>query len=225
MFLKRLQNNKPLNVKTRNNILIFVFIVITFLSLIDNHRQHAKFPRSTQYSKDQRNSISSADYKKYDSKTFKVVKVIDGDTIDINIRDGKYPTTRIRLLGVDTPEKKRPTQPPMYYSKEATNFTKKLTLGKNVTIHLDTLNNTRGLYGRLLAYVETDNGQVLNEELVKNGFAYGDSRFIHSQYDKYLDLQKQAISNKAGLWRDVKFNQMPRWVQKNHPNILSNLQR
>ncbi len=225
MFLRRLQNNKPLNVKTRNNILIFVFIVITFLSLIDNHKQRAKHSKNAQRSKTQEQSSKNADYKKYDSKTFKVVKVIDGDTIDINIRDGKYPTTRIRLLGIDTPEKKRPTQPPMYYSKEASDFTRKLTLGKKITIHLDTLSNTRGLYGRLLAYVETDNGLILNEELVKNGFAYSDSRFIHSQYEKYMDLQKQAISNKAGLWRDVKFNQLPHWLQKNHPDILSNLQR
>ncbi|MHC4665036.1 MAG: hypothetical protein ACYS9T_03640, partial [Planctomycetota bacterium] len=46
------------------------------------------------------------DARKYHAKTYTVVNVVDGDTLDIGVRDGKYDHTRIRLLGVDSPETK-----------------------------------------------------------------------------------------------------------------------
>ena len=44
------------------------------------------------------------DILKYHSKSFLVIKVVDGDTIDIDVPDEPYDHTRIRLWGVDTPE-------------------------------------------------------------------------------------------------------------------------
>ena len=79
----------------------------------------------------------SNDLEKYHAKTFTVVNVVDGDTIDIDAADGKYDHTRVRLWGIDTPETKNPKTGVMYFGPEAAEFTKELALGKPVTVYLD----------------------------------------------------------------------------------------
>ena len=68
------------------------------------------------------------DGQKYHGKTFTVVNIVDGDTFDLDIPDGEHETTRIRPLGIDTPETKHPKYPEIYYGSEATAFTEKLVL-------------------------------------------------------------------------------------------------
>ena len=65
-------------------------------------------PARQQHSQSDANQ-KTYDVRKYHGKTFTVVNAVDGDTIDINIPDGKYEQTRIRLWGVDTPETKHPS--------------------------------------------------------------------------------------------------------------------
>jgi micrococcal nuclease len=150
------------------------------------------------------------DFEKYHKKTFTVVKVVDGDTLDINIPDGKYNHTRIRLWGVDTPETKHTNIGVMYFGQEASDFTTKSALGKQVTIYLDEI-DTRDKYNRLLAYIKLPNGRFLNEALLSEGFAYADTRFHHSFYNRYKQLEAAARSQKKGLWEKVTPEQMPGW--------------
>jgi micrococcal nuclease len=154
------------------------------------------------------------EWEKYNNKTFTVVKTVDGDTIDINIPDGRYEHTRIRLLGVDTPETKKPDTPVMYYGPEASEFTKEKTLGRKVTVIMDPRSKPRDKYGRLLAHIKLDDGSILNEQLILNGFAYADTRFPQSFNKEYALLEKQAMKSKTGLWKNVTPEQMPKWRQK-----------
>ena len=149
-----------------------------------------------------------------------VLKVVDGDTIDIDIPDGKYDRTRIRLWGVDTPETKNPKTGVMYFGPEAADFTTKLVLGKPVIVYLEE-HRTRGYYGRLLAYVQLPDGRFLNEVLLSEGFAYADLRFRHSFYHKYKQLEAVARSQKKGLWLNVTREQLPEWLQRKKPNLLN----
>jgi len=153
------------------------------------------------------------DFQKYHGKTFTVIKVVDGDTLYIDAPDGEDNYTKIRLWGVDTPETKHPQKEVMYFGPEATEFTKNLTLGKQVTIYLDEGKDTRGKYGRLLAYVKLPDGEFLNEALLNEGFAYTDTRFSHSLFYKYKQLEAAAKSAKKGLWENVTPEQMPEWRQ------------
>ena len=57
-------------------------------------------------------------------------------------------------------------------------------------------------------------GRSVNEELVRNGFAYADIRFANDRMATYRRLQAEAIAEKAGLWKNIKKNQLPRWVQR-----------
>jgi micrococcal nuclease len=160
---------------------------------------------------------TSADIQKYHAKRFTVVKAVDGDTIDINVPDVNFPHTRIRLWGVDTPETKDPRTGPMFFGKEASEFTAKVTLGKQVTIFLDNEKSSRDKYHRLLAYVQLPDGKFLNEELLNEGFAYADSRFKHRLYYKYKQLESLARKQKKGLWANVTPDLMPKWRQKQEP--------
>jgi micrococcal nuclease len=154
------------------------------------------------------------DWDKYNEKNFTVVKVVDGDTIDINAPDGNWPDTRIRLLGIDTPETEKSPSGAMYYGKEASKFTADTALGQEVTVIMDKVSKPRDKYHRLLGYIRFADGRILNEELVSEGFAYADTRFPHSYYKEYIQLEKTAQKQKKGLWEKVTQEQMPQWHRK-----------
>ena len=162
----------------------------------------------------------SSDWKKYHQKTFPVAAVIDGDTIDLAISDHKYPTTRIRLLGVDTPETKNPNTGIMYYGPQASAFTAKLCENQQVMVLLDTTADQRDKYGRLLAYIRLPDGSVLNQRIIAEGFGYADLRFEHSMSEQYAVLQQEVIREKKGLWENVTRAQLPEWLRKQCPDLL-----
>ena len=161
------------------------------------------------------------DFAKYHTNIFTVVNVVDGDTLDIDVRDGENKVTRIRLWGIDTPETKNPKAGVMYFGPESAEFAKELALGKQVTVYLDEGNDTRGYYGRVLAYVQLPDRTFLNEVLLSEGFAYADSRFRHSFYHKYQQLEAVAKSRGKGLWEQVTREQLPEWLQTKKPNLLN----
>ena len=162
------------------------------------------------------------DFEKYHAKQFTVINIVDGDTIDIDVPDGNYVKTRIRLWGIDTPETKSTKYGQMYFGPEATEFATKLAMGKNVTVYLDQGNKTRGKYERLLAYIQLPDGNFLNEKLISEGFAYADLRFRHSFYNKYQQTEALARKQKKGLWNKVTHEQLPQWLQRKKPDFLLN---
>jgi micrococcal nuclease len=132
-------------------------------------------------------------------KAYKVIDVIDGDTIKILI-DGHEITTR--LLGIDTPEVVDPRKPVQCYGKEASHETKSLLTGKSVSIMLNPDYDRTDKYGRLLGYIYLD-GIFVNELLVKEGFAreytYNDRKPYQFQKLFRNDELKAKQANK-GLW-------------------------
>lgn len=168
----------------------------------------------------QQSTYPDGDWQKYHGKTFTVLEVIDGDTLDIDIPDGDHSDTRIRLIGVDTPETKHPTVGLMYYGPEATAFTTQQAQGKQVTVFLDTASDQRDRYGRLLAYIQLPDGKILNAEIIKNGYGYAYLSFPHSEFAAYKDLMQQAMDNKRGLWKNVTRDDLPKWLRSKRPDLL-----
>jgi len=193
--------------RRRNSIIFLCLLVLAFLIWLD----HSLIGRYRQLPAKSQEQAKASDLEKYHSKTFTIVAVIDGDTFDIDIPDGRHEHTRIRLLGIDTPETGGEQSGVMYFGPEAAEFTKKMAFGKSVTVYLDSPNPTRGKYGRLLAYVKLPDGGFLNEILLTEGYAYSDTRFSHSFFNKYRQLQSRARSGKKGLWQNVTPNQLPNW--------------
>ena len=195
--------------RRRKNCIVFLcLLAVVFLIWLD----HSLIGRGWQLPAKSEEQAKASDLEKYHGKTFTAVNVIDGDTFDIDIPDSQSECTRIRLLGIDTPEAKSEQTGVMYFGPEAEEFTKKLALGKSVAVYLDAPNPTRGKYGRLLAYVKLPDGGFLNEVLLTEGYAYADSRFSHSFYNKYRQLQSRARSGKKGLWQNVTPDQLPEWL-------------
>jgi micrococcal nuclease len=155
-----------------------------------------------------------SDQQRYHDREFFVTKVVDGDTIEIDALDGNHLTTKVRLIGVDTPETKKPNTPVMYYGPEASRFAAVMADGKRVVIWLDTISKTRDKYDRLLAYVRLPDGRVLNEVLISEGYGYADSRFKHGSFEKYAQLEASAKRANKGLWAGVMEDQKPPWLQR-----------
>ncbi len=199
--------------RRRNIITAVCILAVTALCVLDHSCTSRAINRPAQSAKSQ----SSLDIQKYHGRQFSVVKVVDGDTIDIDVPDGNYAHTRIRLWGVDTPETKNPKTGPMFFGKEASEFATKLALTKQVTIYLDKDKKSRDRYHRLLAYVQLPDKTFLNEVLLSEGYAYADLRFKHGLYNKYKQLESVARSQKKGLWAGVTPEQMPKWRQKREP--------
>jgi endonuclease YncB( thermonuclease family) len=154
------------------------------------------------------------DYSRYHNRTFTVVKVVDGDTFDIDVRDGRFPTTRIRLWGVDTPEVEGSREGPMYFGAEASAFAKRMLTDRRVRIVLSPT-KSRGKYGRLLAYVYLEpDGTCFNELLLETGHAYADWRFAHPRKTEFKAIEKRARSQGIGLWADVTPDRYPPWRQR-----------
>ena len=184
-------------------------------------RVHSPFRQWWQTQPQTSEQAKASDFEKYHAKTFTVAGVVDGDTIDIDIPDGEYNRTRIRLWGIDTPETKHPEVGVMYFGPQAAEFATKLVLGRQVTVYLEE-HRTRGYYGRLLAYVQLPDRGFLNEVLLTEGFAYADLRFKHSFFNKYKQLEANARSQKKGLWPKVSREQLPEWLQRKKTTLLLN---
>jgi endonuclease YncB( thermonuclease family) len=119
--------------------------------------------------------------------TAPVVKVVDGDTLVVLI-NGE--TRRIRLHGIDAPEKRQP------FSRRAKRFAADLALGRTVTVR----EISRDKYGRIVAEVILPDGRVLNEELVRAGLAWW---YCRDSADEHLAaLEREARAARRGLWGD-----------------------
>src|SRR5207342_1065137 len=97
---------------------------------------------------------------------YRVVDVLDGDTIVVRRAGGRDET--IRLLGIDTPETHHPTKPVGCYGPEASDYTTARLTGKTVRLEDDV--EPRDIYDRRLAYVYLD-GHRFNDELLQKGYA------------------------------------------------------
>jgi micrococcal nuclease len=120
----------------------------------------------------------------------RVVRVIDGDTIEIT--DG----VRVRYIGIDAPEV-YPEQE--YYGKEARDKNKEFVEGKIVTLEKDITDKDR--FGRLLRYVYVD-GIFVNSELVRLGCARSIAYPPDTRYQGLLSqMEDEAREAKIGFWK------------------------
>ena len=121
-----------------------------------------------------------------------VIKVVDGDTIDVKIGGDTY---KVRYIGMDTPEIEGKVEP---YGPEAAQANQDLVGGKVVTLIKDKSETDR--YGRLLRYVIV--GDVfVNETLVRRGFARASSYPPDVACDNtFREAEDTARNIELGIW-------------------------
>lgn len=123
----------------------------------------------------------------------KVARVIDGDTIQLS--DGQT----VRYIGVDTPETVAPNQPVACYGHEASEKNKELVEGKTVYLEKDVSETDR--FQRLLRYVYLETGEMVNELLVRDGYAQVATFPPDVKYEqRFLEAQRTAREANRGLW-------------------------
>ncbi len=132
-----------------------------------------------------------------DSATVQVVRVVDGDTIQVCCVFGDR--VKVRYIGVDTPETHHPMRGVEPYGKEASEANHMLVDGKTVSLEFDV--EQRDRYGRLLAYVFLKDGTFVNAWLVENGYAMVMTVPPNVKHQElFLKLQREAREAGRGLW-------------------------
>jgi len=129
---------------------------------------------------------------------FKVLRAIDGDTIEVE-QDGK--PVKVRLIGVDTPETVHPSKPVQEYGKEASRFTANLLKGESVYLEFDREKTDK--YGRTLAFVyRAPDGLLVNAEVIRQGYghAYTKYPFNAGLMDQFRAHERAAREAGRGLW-------------------------
>ena len=130
----------------------------------------------------------------------KVIKVIDGDTIDVLYNEKPI---RVRLAHIDCPEIKK-GQP---YNKAAKQFVSDLCFGREVEV----LNNAEyDRWGRLVGVIINDKKQNVNKEILRAGLGWHYKKY--SSDTSYTNLEIKARDQKIGLWADEK--PVPPWEWK-----------
>lgn len=129
-----------------------------------------------------------------------VLKVVDGDTIDI--RDDNRGRLRIRILGIDTPETKKPGYTIGCWGPQATQFAVDNLLEQRVAFITDPTQDANDHYGRTLAYLVKDNGWNYSVEAARAGTA---KSYIYDnnpvqEYAEIAAAEQDAKTASRGLW-------------------------
>ena len=115
----------------------------------------------------------------YNFRVIEINRVLDGDTIDVTIDLGfdLYKKERVRVAGVDTPEKRTKDLEEKALGKDATNWLKEKLEGAvagddDLVIRTELVGGV-GKYGRLLGWLYIGDGDVsLNEQMIEEGYAW-----------------------------------------------------
>lgn len=119
--------------------------------------------------------------------TGKVIKIADGDTFTLLVGTGQV---RVRLAGIDCPEKKQP------YGQVARQFTSDAIFGKTITVD----EQSKDRYGRTIGIVHMPNGCILNEELLHAGLAWHYKQY--SRNKQWAWYEQCARCARVGLWSE-----------------------
>lgn len=145
-----------------------------------------------------------------ESQTIK--RIIDGDTFELD--NGE----RVRLIGVDTPEKFESSK--LNKDSELSNKDKEtikrlgiksslyadsILYGKEVLLLPDSTNSDRDRYGRLLRYVYYNDSVFFNLQIIKDGYAYAYTKYPFIYMEEFRNAEREARENMRGLWGDEDF--------------------
>lgn len=126
----------------------------------------------------------------------RVIQVLDGDTIIL--ADG----CRVRYLGLDTPELEAPEPRERALGRRAREVNAALVQGQEVRLEYDREHYDQ--YNRVLAYVFTPDGTMINAALVAQGLARVMITPPNLRYQALLvEQQRRAIAARRGIWQEL----------------------
>lgn len=169
-------------------IIVFVILVGGFVLFSNSSLKQSKIVQSSVTN----NQIAAM------KETAKVIRVVDGDTIKVEINNKE---DTVRLIGIDAPETVDPRKPVQCFGKEASSKAKEILTGKTIVLESDLIQGERDKYGRLLRYVFI-NTENFNLFMISSGFAheyaYRDNPYKYQA--EFMAAEKSARESKKGLW-------------------------
>lgn len=177
--------SRSFSVRKRKKLVTLIVLVLTFGVYIA--QDHGWLKSATSSVESNQPGLYEVDH--YD----------DGDTIAVKM-NGKVET--LRFVGIDTPETHDPRKPVQCYGPAAAAHTKNLisAAGNKVRLQSDPLSTNRDRYDRLLRYIYLPDGTFVNEELVKDGYAFYYPYFPFTKSDQFKADEQAAQAAKKGLW-------------------------
>ena len=149
-------------------------------------------------------SEPAASLSEYDGP-YEVSYVFDGDTFAIKVEEKEI---RIRVLGIDTPESVASEESGKENTEEGTiasDRAKELLEGSKVYLEYD--KDLYDKYGRTLAYVYLEDGNMFEEMMISEGLAKVVWYEPNTKYTEYFKkLEKQAKTDKVGFWGTGYYN-------------------
>jgi micrococcal nuclease len=131
--------------------------------------------------------------------------VYDGDSILLNSGE------KVRYLGIDTPEIDHGQGDSEFMADASKAFNLKLVGKAQIRLEFD--RKKRDVYGRILAYVFLEDGRMINQILVRKGYAhvmFGNQRLRYEAL--LLDCQRRAMKEKLGIWTYLKMEDESSYV-------------
>ena len=136
------------------------------------------------------------------SGPYPVIKVTDGDTIQVLVNEEKV---KVRIIGIDTPEIVSTTKPVQCYGPESSAFADDVLSGTSVYLEYDESQGVLDRYGRTLAHVWTEHKKLYAADAILLGYGiektYGDE---YKYREMFIDNQSEAREQLAGLWGSCK---------------------
>lgn len=151
--------------------------------------------------------------RRYDAETgVLVTRVHDGDTISVIMNTEKK---KVRLIGIDAPETgQRP------WGKRAKKYLETLVNASEWRVRLEFDIDKRDKYGRFLAYVWTENGELVNLLMVKSGYAMLYTIPPNVKYANELrEAQREARNMRLGIWGEKGLKEKPSNYRKRYPRM------
>ena len=150
-----------------------------------------------------------------DTSIHKVIRIVDGDTFDLDNKE------KVRVIGIDTPEKwdskkldkdaednSKDKSTIIALGKLASEHATELLLNKTVTLISDETNLDKDRYGRWLRYVYMPDGTLFNLKMIQDGYAYAYTKFPFKLMEQFRQAMREVREGGKGLWGDVDFNDM-----------------
>lgn len=112
----------------------------------------------------------------YEYRVKKLINVIDGDTIDVDIDLGFDISLlrRVRMAGIDTPESRTTDKAEKVLGLEAKDYLKKMMKDAKTIVIKTELPDSSEKYGRILGWVYVDGAtKSINEQMIEDGYAWG----------------------------------------------------
>jgi micrococcal nuclease len=169
-------------------LLVFFIWVFTFIVLGNFNQKQDKVIQSSSV----RNQVSVGE-------EAKVLRVVDGDTIKVLIRDKE---DTVRLIGIDAPETVDSKKSIQCFGKEASEEAKKALENKTIVLESDSTQEDRDEYGRLLRYVFLEDGVNFDKFMLSEGFAreYTFKGNPYKYRSEFIQAEKKAKDGGKGLW-------------------------